>query len=256
MSATHGKFVWYELAAPDVAAAEAFYKSVIGWGAHDPHHSNHPYTMFTAGEAGVAGAWQITEEVIAMGGRAGWRGYIQVDDIAASAAAVIAAGGKIVKPASEIPNVGLFAVAVDPQGAAFHLLQMAKPMEPNSQSAAGHVGWHELYTADYAADFEFYAAVFGWTKSDAIDMGPMGMYQMFVTNGGNVVGGMMNKPDPAMPSGWKFYVNVDAIDAAVARLETGGGMVVHGPQRVPDGAWIVQAIDPQGVMFAVVAPVK
>jgi hypothetical protein len=32
--------------------------------------------------------------------------------------------------------------------------------------------------------------MFGWTKADAMDMGPMGTYQLFAT-GGMAVGGMM-----------------------------------------------------------------
>jgi len=254
MSNFQGKFVWYELLTSDVAGAEAFYKSVIGWGARDAGHATMAYTVFTAGEAGVGGIWEITEDVKAVGGRPGWVGYIQVDDIALSAAQVAEAGGAIHVPPQEIPGVGLFAVATDPQHAKFILFQQPTPTEPD-HSANGHVGWHELYATDYAADFEFYAKLFGWTKADAIDMGPMGLYQMFTT-GGNPIGGMMNKPEPMPANGWLFYFNVDSAGAAVARLESAGGHVVHGPMQVPGGHWIVQALDPQGVLFAVVSREK
>jgi Predicted enzyme related to lactoylglutathione lyase len=55
-------------------------------------------------------------------------------------------------------------------------------------------------------------------------------------------------------SAWTFYVNVEGIDAAIERLTTHGGTVQMGPQEVPGGSWIVQATDPQGVPFALVAP--
>ncbi len=35
MSNSHGRFVWYELLTTDLAAAQAFYGDVVGWGAHD-----------------------------------------------------------------------------------------------------------------------------------------------------------------------------------------------------------------------------
>jgi predicted enzyme related to lactoylglutathione lyase len=95
--------------------------------------------------------------------------------------------------------------------------------------------------------------LFGWTQSDAIDMGPMGTYQLFAT-GGMAVGGMMTRMDPAIPPAWLFYVNVAEIGAAQARIEESGGAVLHGPHQVPGGSWIVQARDPQGAVFAVVAP--
>jgi uncharacterized protein len=36
--------------------------------------------------------------------------------------------------------------------------------------------------------------MFGWTKAEAINRGPMGTYQLFAT-GGMAVGGMMTKPE-------------------------------------------------------------
>jgi predicted enzyme related to lactoylglutathione lyase len=44
------------------------------------------------------------------------------------------------------------------------------------------------------------------------------------------------------------------IDAATARLTTGGGTVLQGPMEVPCGSWIVQARDPQGAVFALTGP--
>ena len=40
----------------------------------------------------------------------------------------------------------------------------------------GTVGWRELYAAEWKAAFE---KMFGWTKAEAMDMGPMGTYQLF-----------------------------------------------------------------------------
>jgi uncharacterized protein len=86
-----------------------------------------------------------------------------------------------------------------------------------------------------------------------MDMGPMGIYQMFAF-GGEAIGGMMTKP-PSMPAPcWMYYFNVDGIDAAKARVETGGGAILNGPMEVPGGHWIVQCRDPQGAMFCLVAP--
>jgi predicted enzyme related to lactoylglutathione lyase len=65
----------------------------------------------------------------------------------------------------------------------------------------------------------------------------------------------MNSPDFPRPS-WLFYFNVDDIDAAHRRIAANGGTLMHGPSEVPGGQWIVQASDPQGVVFAVVGPRK
>jgi predicted enzyme related to lactoylglutathione lyase len=68
------------------------------------------------------------------------------------------------------------------------------------------------------------------------------------------MGGMMTKMAETPRPHWLYYFNVDAIDAAVARIAAAGGKVVNGPMEVPGGSWIVNAVDPQGAMFALVAP--
>ena len=117
----------------------------------------------------------------------------------------------------------------------------------------GHVGWRELHAGDGVRAFAFYASLFGWTKGEAIDMGPMGIYQTFAIDG-VPTGGMMTKTPQTPAPFWLFYVNVDALDAAVLRVERGGGQVVAGPHPVPMGRWIAHCTDPQGAIFAMLAP--
>lgn len=69
--------------------------------------------------------------------------------------------------------------------------------------------------------------------------------------GGVTAGGMFNPSGGERPF-WLFYVAVSDIDAALARVTQAGGAVLHGPAQVPGGAWIVQATDPQGALFALV----
>jgi hypothetical protein len=60
---------------------------------------------------------------------------------------------------------------------------------------------------------------------------------------------------PGTPSPfWLYYFNVPEIRAAEERAKAAGGQVINGPMQVPGGSWIVQCLDPQGAMFAMVAP--
>ncbi len=254
MSTQPSPFVWYELMTSDAPAAEAFYRSVCGWATADSGMSGMTYTLLSAGDTQVGGLMPLPESAAAMGARPAWVGYIGVDDVDAFAARVTTAGGAIHRPPEDIPGIGRFAVVADPHGAAFILFKGAGETPTASPPGApGHVGWHELHAGDGAAAFAFYAGLFGWTPSGEMDMGPMGSYRMFAT-GGDAVGGIMTKM-PEMPvSAWVYYVNVDAIDAAVSRITAGGGQVINGPMEVPGGQWVVQGLDPQGAMFALVAP--
>ena len=105
------------------------------------------------------------------------------------------------------------------------------------------------------AAFEFYSDQFGWETSELMDMGPMGKYRIFGADG-VTLGGMMDKPPEAPASAWGFYVNVDGIGAAIDRIKANGGQVVMGPHEVPGGSWIVQALDPQGALFALVSTTR
>lgn len=175
----------------------------------------------------------------------------------ASAQRLQALGGKLLRPAEDIPGVGRYATVADPHGAVFYLFRDASGDNPSRLPAGtpGVVSWHELYAGDGDAAFAFYSALFGWTKDTAIDMGPMGTYQLFAA-GGNAIGGMMTRPPQVPVPCWQYYIAVDHIDAAAGRATAAGGQVLMGPHEVPGGSWIVQCLDPQGVPFAMVAPVR
>jgi uncharacterized protein len=251
-------FVWYELMTPDTKAAEAFYRGVVGWGAdvQPGMTSGASYTILKAGEAPVAGILAKPKEAFSGGAKPGWMGYIGVDDVEAYAKRVQAAGGKVHKPVSEIPEVGQFCVVADPQGTVFVLFQAKAGAERPQQPPAGTPGytsWHELHAVDGKSAFEFYSGIFGWKKAEVMDMGPSGVYQMFAADG-PTIGGMMTAMDQANRPGWIYYFNVESADAAAGRVKERGGKVLMGPHEVPGGSWIVQGIDPQGALFAVVGP--
>ena len=84
-------------------------------------------------------------------------------------------------------------------------------------------------------------------------MGEMGIYQTFAT-GGPAVGGIMTKMPQTPAPFWLYYFNVEAVEAAMARVKDKGGQVIHGPMQVPGGSWIAHCLDPQGAIFAMVGP--
>jgi predicted enzyme related to lactoylglutathione lyase len=254
MSDHHGLFIWYELITTDTAAAKAFYSKVVGWTTRDMDMGDMTYTVLEADGVGVGGMMLIPPEAKAMGAPPNWAGYIAVHDADATAAKITSLGGSVIRPPQDIPNIGRFAIVADPHGAVFAIMAPA-PMETApprlSRGAVGHTDWHELYAGEPEADFTFYSELFGWKKDEAMDMGPMGTYQIFA-NGDGVVGAMMKKPDPVPRPAWGYYFQVGDIDAAVERVTSAGGQVTMGPMEVPGEEWVIQGRDPQGAAFALV----
>lgn len=251
----HGDFVWYELLTSDPGGAERFYGAVLGWRTRRAEGSPGEYRIFGTGEADVGGLMAIPPDAASSGMRPGWLGYIGVDDVDATAAGILAAGGRQHVPPTDIPGVGRFALMADPQGVAFYVMRGA--VEGTSTSfapgRAGHCHWNELATADQAAALAFYTDRFGWRPGDAMPMGEMGEYR-FLTHHGTPLGAVMRRMPGGPPPAWTFYFGVADIDRAAAAVSGAGGMIHHGPAEVPGGVFIVVGSDPQGATFGLVGP--
>jgi len=254
MSDDHGRFIWYELITTDPKAAQSFYGDVVGWTFEDMPGDGFTYTVASAGGNGVGGLMLIPPEAKAMGAPPHWSGYVYVDDCDAAAEKIKGLGGSVIRPPSDIPSVGRFAVVADPHGAVFEIMKPIPPSEARPDTppgTEGHTSWHELYAGELDPAFAFYSGMFGWRKDDVFDMGPMGPYLLFANQDGQV-GGMMKKPDQVARPAWLYYFQVGDIDAAAERVKAAGGQVVNGPMEVPGGDWIIQGVDPQKAMFALV----
>jgi predicted enzyme related to lactoylglutathione lyase len=201
----------------DMKAAEAFYKDVVGWTSAPFEGSPQPYTMFN--RSGATPAAGVMPRPQGMNAPPFWAMYVGV------------------------PNL---------EGAAFYIYEPASTaQQPEGAPEVGEASWLELMTTDASRAMKFYNEVFGWRPSEALDMGPMGKYQMFNRPHG-MIGGMMNKP-PEMahvPPHWQIYFRVSDLTAAIERIKANGGQVLNGPMDVPGGDWIVNAVDPQGAAFS------
>jgi uncharacterized protein len=253
MANRHGDFIWYELLTSDPDAAARFYETVVGWNTRVFEGAGNGYRLFGIGGADIAGFMPIPAD--AEGMRPGWLGYVGVDDVDATAAEIVQAGGAQHMPPTDIPGVGRFALLADPQGVPFYVMRGA--MEGTSTSFSpnetGHCQWNELSTSDPAAALAFYNARFGWEKGGAMPMGEMGDYQ-FIDHHGQTIGAVMKRPAESPPPSWNFYFGVRDIDVAARAISGNGGAIHYGPAEVPGNLFIIVASDPQGAMFGLVGP--
>jgi predicted enzyme related to lactoylglutathione lyase len=239
-----GRFVWHELMTPDTSGAHAFYSKVVGWKTQ-PFEHDPSYQMFAAGSGPIGGS------VAQPAGTPHWLHYVGTADIEATVQAAKSRGGTVTKEISSIPNGGKYAVLADPQGAAIAVYQSAQDAGKETPPKRGEFSWHELATTDWKAAVDFYSAVFGWEKMAEHDMGAMGKYVLFGSNGVQR-GGMFNKPAeyPGGPA-WLGYIRVRDVNETAKKAKGARATLVNGPMEVPGGDWIAQFVDPYGAMFAV-----
>jgi uncharacterized protein len=117
-----GSFCWTELATKNVEAAKTFYSSVFNWNPETSDFNGMQYTQFKNGDKTAGGCMEITPEWGEMPSH--WAAYVNVENCDATAAKVTDNGGTIVVPPQDIPTVGRFCIARDPQGAHVCFIQL------------------------------------------------------------------------------------------------------------------------------------
>ncbi len=254
MADKHGDFIWYELMTTDADAAQGFYAPLLGWSFADSGTPGMDYRLGSRDGVEIVGLMPLTKDMTDGGARPLWAGYVAVEDIDAALGKLTELGGTAMMGPNHLEGVGHMAFVADPQGVPFYLMQ---PEGPPSVSFArhepreGHCAWNELTTADPAAADAFYTALFGWKKGDAMDMGEMGLYQVY-DQGGYTLGAIMQKPDAMPASLWSFYFRVPDIDEAAGYVKANGGQILNGPMEIPGGDYVFAGLDPQGAMFSLI----
>jgi uncharacterized protein len=109
---------WFEIGAPDVDAAKAFYGPLFGWS----FAPDGPYTLITApGASGPSGG------IFDTGGNIPPYAVfvVQVADVAATAAQAEQLGGKVVVAPNKLDDGMVVAYLTDPHGSMFALFSPA-----------------------------------------------------------------------------------------------------------------------------------
>lgn len=120
----HGSVCWIELLTRDTQTAETFYADVFGWKAETQIFEEITYTTFQLNGEEVAGMMYMPATVPAEA-PAHWSVYFAVDDCAAVEHRIAELGGQVLYPTTPT-NTGKFAVAADPQGATFDLMEYTR----------------------------------------------------------------------------------------------------------------------------------
>lgn len=253
-----GDFIWYELLTKDADAAQRFYGDVVGWSFGDSGMADMDYRMIIIDGGGsnfAGGLMEITPEMAGQGAEPAWLGYVGVDDVDAAVADWTGAGGSVVMPAMDIPNVGRMAMLTDPDGVHIYVMRGATDEVSTvfSIDQPRHVRWNEIGVRNDKNALDFYNARFGWTSPDAMSMGPMGDYHFLDANG-VMMGALTGYLGDGGSPGWTFYIGVADIDVAVSAVTRGGGTITQGPDEIPGGEFAASGTDPQGARFGLVGP--
>jgi predicted enzyme related to lactoylglutathione lyase len=248
----HGAVTWHELMTHDPAAAKAFYGPLLGWRFDAGEVEGRGYDVILAGDAAIGGVLGLDD-----GARPPvWAAYVAVDALDAACEAVRGNGGTLAMEGLAVPGMGRFALAADPDGAPFYIMEYdTAPPGPATAfpPAPGHCAWNECAAQDADRAIAFYTGLFGWRQEGELPMGEHGSYR-FLHHDERMIGAVMPVGNTGMVTGWTFYFVVPDIDAGAAAIRAGGGTVLHDPMEIPGGDFSLSATDPQGATFGLVGP--
>ncbi|UUU20047.1 VOC family protein [Streptomyces sp. DSM 40750] len=235
---------WTELGTSDLEAAKRFYTELFGWRPEtDPRQEAGGYSVAHLGDAAVAALTPLYQESQPVA----WNVSFAVRDADAAARAVRAAGGSVVLEPMDVFDIGRFAVALDPGGAAFQLWQARTFPGAGLFNAPGALGWVELLTRAPDQAEAFYTTVFGWSVNASEQYTQWGIE-------GADFGGMITMDEKfphEVPSHWLPYFAVEDVDDTARIATEAGGTILMEPTSVPDGPRIAVLRDPQGAVFGV-----
>jgi len=242
-------FCWHDLFTKDPKRAKSYYSELLGWKSQDMPVGPRSYTMLMATND-HADSFGGIEPTPAPNVPSHWMSYIAVADLAASLAKVTKLGGTVTMGATEIPGMGAFAIVQDPTGGSFALYRGKEqhPARGQAQMKAGLPCWMECMTTDLDKALAFYKGLFGWTTmSKPVDGGHT--YHMFM-NGDYGIGGLMQCPEPNIPSHWYPYFMSADLNTSASRAKSLGGTAVMPPTDIGEnmGSFSIQ-LDPTGAVF-------
>jgi predicted enzyme related to lactoylglutathione lyase len=121
-----GSFSWHELATTDVTGALNFYGELLGWAKGVSHQMGAlgVYQLFEHDAVAVGGMWNTQGPATPPS----WLSYVHVADAGRAVAAVKSAGGRLLHGPVEVPDRSWVALFLDPQGGAFAVHEMPRPV--------------------------------------------------------------------------------------------------------------------------------
>lgn len=237
-----GTIGWRELMSPEPEKSQRFYGELFGWSIKAVPFGPNTYRLINAGEKQIAGIMDFKKPGIPPH----WVSYVTVADVDKAANAAKANGGTIANPPTDIPDVGRFAVLLDPFGAVSVPFKTAHPERdgaPPQRPGPSEFCWETLSTSDIDKAIAFYTQVYPWTSKK----GDPGNTNLFFA-GDRMIADIQKTP-PGVPPNWLTYVVVSKLADGRARAEKLGGKILMPEIEVPGMGVLAVIADDLGAVI-------
>ena len=248
-TALPGKFIWFDLATENVAAARVFYGAVFDWKFEQVSGGPPEYTVIRNATGKVGGMFRKPRRNDVRAG-AHWLSLISVRDVQESARIVSERGGSVLLAPTQVPGRGTHAVFRDPQGAIFGVLAATGGDPADDPIVDGDVFWLDLFTPDPAKATQFYADLAGYEVGE----GPTraGPKRSYLVTGAVARAGIIAQQSAGLAPAWLPYFLVDDVPATIEKARRAGGKVLVAPRVEYLNGKVAVLADPNGGVFGIV----
>jgi uncharacterized protein len=256
---------WVDTWQPDADAALSFYAELFGWEAEDTMPDGVEGTHYMCrlrgrDVAAIASRPNGAPEVSA------WTTYVWVQDVDATVAKALEAGGSVLVESFDALDGGRIAVIADPAGAALGIWQPGAHKGAQLVNEPSAYSMSALMTDDPEGSKRFYRDVFDW----GIETFEMGGDEMVMWLVQDYVGGEPQQPvrrdvvatmlpldgdGDGPPPHWDVDFWIADLDRAAEKVAELGGRVIAEPYDIPNTGLRQGAFaDPQGATFSLTQP--
>lgn len=124
---SHGTICWRELATKDLSVAGDFYGQMFGWKLEQSKVTHMKYSEIHINGTAVGGMMPMDENWGPEPPPSHWTAYVAVANADETAESITANGGTLRHGPFDAPGVGRIALATDPCGANFAIIQFEQP---------------------------------------------------------------------------------------------------------------------------------
>ncbi|MEH6549379.1 MAG: VOC family protein [Pseudomonadales bacterium] len=254
-----GKIIWHDLITDTPEESKRFYGELFGWEFEDlgvgGSFSSVNYTLIRHNGRLIGGL--VDQNLLSTDADISqWVVVMSVDDIELASKTLVEGGGTLFNPPTNLADRGTIAIAADPQGALFALLQTktGDPLDTDNKEVGGFL-WDELWTSDVEAATKFYQSLAPFEIEDReVEKDEQQKTYRLLSTGDKPRVGFLPNPIPDLAPIWATYIRVQdaaALDAIVARVEDLGGSLLLAPQDRAIGGRVALIADPSGAGIAI-----
>ena len=240
--AAPGAVVWWDLLTEDPGAVLEFYRQLFAW---DIAENTERHWVVSHHGRPIAGISRIRNDHPDVK-EAFWLAGIAVSDVDAAVDRARTLGATVHVEPQDSAGYARFAVIGDPEGVPVMLLSPFRDL--GVVRGPGGWVWAELWARDPDAEAEFYRQVVGY-QHDRIDVAG-GAYEV-LTSGGQQRAGLLKVPSESIEPVWAPYLEVEDLQATLARAVELGGAVLVEPKQLHSVGSVALIADPARAAFFV-----